>query len=138
MKPLFLRAPHNYNVDEVSQAAGLACPDDSVTQQQFAEECDINNIVRRFGLTGELPENYRAPVSGDFTGITDYHTALTAVRQAEERFMEMPGELRYKFANDPNRLIGFLDDPNNRAEAIALGLVNPPPPPAPATPEEPS
>lgn len=124
----FLRAPGNYDVDAASDASGLVCdPAESVVQQSFAEECDINTIVRRFGLTGELPQNLAMPVSGDFTGISDFHTAMNVVRAAQEEFMKLPGEMRYRFANDPGRLLEFLDNPENRDEAIKLGLVEKPP-----------
>ena len=53
---VFLRTPYNYDVDEVSAETGLACFDESLTQQQFKEESDINEIVRRFGLTGQTPD----------------------------------------------------------------------------------
>ena len=88
----------------------LYCDDKSLTQQHFAEECDINEIVRRFGLTGTVPEDYRAPQYGDFSEVTDYHTALNAVRAADAAFMELPADLRYRFSNDPARLIAFLED----------------------------
>lgn len=127
MQVQFLRAPGNYDVDVASDESGLFCdPDEGVTQQQFAEECDINVIVGRFGLTGELPEVAHAPVSGDFSGVFDYQSALNAVLKAEEGFMEFPGELRARFNNDPQRLMEFLDNPANREEAIKLGLVNKP------------
>lgn len=124
---VFLRAPFNYDVDQASQDAGLAFdPDEGMTQQQFADECDINKIVERFGLTGQLPENLRMPVSGDFTGVTDFHSAMNIVRQAEEEFMRVPAKVRERFGNDPGALMAFLDDPGNRDEAVKLGLVNPP------------
>lgn len=58
---MFLRAPFNYDTDKASLEAGSSRPidpdtgeiiDDGMTQQSFAEEVDINTIVRRFGLTG--------------------------------------------------------------------------------------
>ena len=123
----FLRAPFNYDVDKASEESGLACdPDEGMTQQQFADECDINKIVERFGLTGQLPENLRMPVSGDFTGVTDFHSAMNIVRLAEEEFMRVPAKVRERFGNDPGALMAFLDDPGNRDEAVKLGLVNPP------------
>lgn len=128
---VFLRAPYNYDVDEASDAAGLRTdidPDtgeelESATQQQFAEETDINVIVERFGLTGQLPENFRAPVSGDFTGVTDYQSALNAVIAADAEFMSLPANVRERFQNDPQRLLEFVGDDKNRDEAIQLGLV---------------
>lgn len=128
VRSVFLRAAHNYDVDAVSRQVGIVFdPDEGMTQQQFKDECDINTIVERFGLTGELPENIRMPVSGDFTQVTDFQSAMNMVRQAEEAFNELPGAVRYRFANNPARLIEFLEDGDNRAEAIKLGLVPPPP-----------
>ena len=80
----FVRSPYNYDRDAVSEVTGLYCePGSSVTQQQFKEECDINTIVRNFGVTGQLPITAMQPLVGDFTGITDFQSALEAVREAE-------------------------------------------------------
>lgn len=126
-REIFLRSGFNYDADEVSRETGLACKDKSLAQESFKEECDINEIVRRFGLTGQLPENLAMPVSGDFTGVSDFHTAMNMVRAAQEGFMQLPADVRYRFANDPGRLMEFLEDPGNRDEAVKLGLVNKPP-----------
>lgn len=120
----------NYDPDGVSEVTGLHFDleeEPSFTQQQFKEETDINEIVRRFGLTGQLPENYKAPVSGDFTNISSFEEAMTAVAQAQQQFMELPANLRERFNNDPQRLMTFLDDDTNRDEATKLGLVVKPP-----------
>jgi hypothetical protein len=127
---VFVRSaiPPNYDVDEASLSTGLFCPPEgSVTQQQFKEEADINVIVRRFGLTGELPENPRPPMSGDFTNVSDFASAMLAVRKAEEGFMEFPAELRYRFHNNPQEMVSFLADAGNRDEAIKLGILPKPP-----------
>lgn len=127
IKEVFLRSGFNYDRDQVSQATGLACrAEESMTQQQFKDEVDINTIVARFGLTGELPENLRMPVSGDFTKVGDFQSAMQMVREAEEAFMELPGHVRARFHNDPQRLIEFIEDGANREEAQKLGLVVPP------------
>lgn len=122
----FVRTPYNYDVDAVSRLTGLLCTDPSRAQQQFRDECDINTIVERFGLTHEVPAGARMPSYGDFTGISDFHSAMTAVRQAQEQFMQLPAQLRERFANDPQRLLVFLADSDNRDEAIKLGLVEAP------------
>lgn len=102
-------------------------PEEGLAQQQFAEEVDINTIVKRFGLTGQLPENLRMPVSGDFTNITDFQSAMNLVVQAKEEFERVPAEVRARFANDPGELMAFLEDEKNREEAVKLGLVSAPP-----------
>lgn len=106
-----------------SDKAGLQCKDKSLAQQQFKDECDINTIVERFGLTGTVPENFRMPLTGDFRDAPDFFTAMLKVREAGESFMELPADIRARFVNDPGRLIEFLENPANRDEAVKLGLV---------------
>lgn len=126
-KEVFLRTAFNYDTDQASQEAATVIEGESMAQQQFKDECDINVIVERFGLTGELPQNLRLPVSGDFTGVVDFKTAMDAVSQAQSAFMELPAQLRARFENDPQRLMRFLENDKNREEAVELGLVMRPP-----------
>jgi phage internal scaffolding protein len=125
-KSIFLRTPYNYDTDAASNGSGLHCEDATLAQQHFKDECDINNILRQFNITGLLPEQPISPRYGDFTGISDYHTALNQVIAAENEFMSLPANLRARFNNDPAQLIEFLDNSENKEEAIKLGLVNPP------------
>lgn len=123
----FFRTPYNYDRDAASVESGISFDQaENQTQQHFAEECDINTIVRRFGVTHELPASFRAPAYGDFTGVDDYQSALNAVMEADRAFMSLPGELRARFENKPQALLEFLADPANRKEAEELGLVKPP------------
>lgn len=122
---VFLRAEHNYDTNEASDASGLACTDPSRTKQSFKDECDINTILKRFNITGELPNNVRAPQYGDFEGVFDYQSAMNAVIEASAAFMEMPAHVRKRFGNDPAAFVDFCSDESNRAEAEKLGLVVP-------------
>ena len=121
----FLRTPYNYDVDLASDESGLNCEDLSLAQQHQKDDADINTIVKRFGLTGELPQFDKQPRYGDFTDVTDYHSAMNAVAQANQEFMTLPAEMRARFNNDPAALIEFLADDNNRAEAAKLGIISP-------------
>jgi len=126
--PVVVRGAFSYDPDVVSRETALSIDEaESVVQQQFAEECDINTIVKRFGVTGELPNGVAMPVSGDFTGVSDFHSAMNMVRQAQEASMELPGDIRERFANDPAKVIAFLENPENRDEAVKLGIVAAPP-----------
>lgn len=120
----FFRTGYNYDTDKASRETGIACTEEEGrTQQQFKDECDINVIVERFGLTGQLPENPRVPVSGDFTGIQDFQTAMNMVREAQEAFMEFPAEIRAEFDNDPGKMIAFVENEKNRERALEMGLI---------------
>lgn len=125
-----LRAPGNYDTDEASAEAALDPNlenDPSRTQQSFKEESDINEIVRRFGLTGEMPTDLEMPQSGDFSEAPDFQTAMNMVRAAQEEFMRVPAHIRAEFGNDPQRLMSFLEDEDNRAKALKMGLIQAPP-----------
>ena len=119
----FLRTPYNYDTIAASNESGLHCEDASLAQQQFKEECDINNIMEKFGMTGLLPQTPLNATYGDFSGVKDYHTALNAIMAAEEQFDALPAQLRARFDNDPANLIDFMENPENRSEAEKLGLI---------------
>lgn len=121
----FVRNPYNYDVDEVSRETGLRCEDASLAVQDQKDEVDINTIVKRFGLTGKLPDDVRAPTYGDFTDVVDYQSALNAVIAADQAFMEMPAEVRARFNNDPARFVDFCSDAANADEMAKLGLLSP-------------
>ena len=122
---VFCRSAYNYDRDAVSEETGLACLDVTRAQQNFAEECDINTIVRRFGLTGQLPSNVKVPQYGDFDQVVDYHSAMNLVAQANEAFDQMPASVRSRFANDPGAFVDFCSDPANAAEMGRMGLLTP-------------
>ncbi|WNK14866.1 MAG: internal scaffolding protein [Microvirus sp.] len=128
LEPPIYNTGFNLDTDRVSIDTGLYCdPEEGVTQQQFAEESDINTIVKRFGLTGELPSNLEMPRSGDFTQASDFQSSMQLIAQANSEFMSLPAHLRARFDHDPGKLISFLENDKNRAEALELGLVKPPP-----------
>lgn len=118
----FFRSPYNYDTDDVSRETGLKCEDESLAVQADVEECDINTIVRRFGLTGTLPQGVRMPTYGDFTGVSDYREALDVIMQADDSFYAMPADVRSRFDNDPAKFVDFCSDPANLEEARKLGL----------------
>lgn len=122
-KSIFLRTPYNYDTDAASNGSGLACEEPTLAQQHYKEECDINTILQKFSITGILPEAPLSPRYGDFSGISDYHTALNTVMAAKDEFMTLPAQIRARFENDPAKLIEFLQDEKNRPEAEELGLV---------------
>lgn len=123
----FVRSPYNYDMNQVSDETGLECRDQSLTQQQFAEESDINYIADRYGLTGEIPQVLDLPGYGNFEGVFDFQTAQQAVIDARNAFMTLPAKLRTRFDNDPQKLIEFMDkakmDVDTAKEAEFLGLL---------------
>ena len=113
--------------DIQSEKTGLICLDDSLTQQQFKEESDINTIVNRFLKTGVMPTPNTFPQYVDFEGVFDYQSAMNLVRAADESFMRMDAKVRARFNNSPQEFLEFFANPENTEEASRLGLTIPQP-----------
>lgn len=99
----------------------------SLAQQQFRDECDINYVVKNFVQTGAIDPNIlnkRAAMYGDVSDVNDLQSALDIVKAAQEGFDTLPADIRDRFKNDPRELLAFLDNPDNRQEAIDLGLMD--------------
>ena len=104
----------------------------SMTQQQFAEDCDLNNIVdKNFNLKDpsfvtklqlSSGQSKREPIYGDFSGVSDYQSALNLVKTANEQFYSLPSKVRDRFSNDPQKLLEFCEDPANYDEGVKLGI----------------
>ena len=104
----------------------LTCEDASLTRQEFLEESDINNIMKRYSAGMPLPSGSRQPMFGDFSNVPDYAQAFDIVQRSKELFSQLPSAVRDRFANSPENLLAFLQDDKNRDEAISLGLIDAP------------
>lgn len=104
-------------------APGITFTEDSKTQQNFQDECDINKIIERFTKTGTLPQIVSGFEFADVSDVPSYQEALNYLNEAQAQFMELPAKIRKEFDNDPGQLLSFLENPNNYERAIELGLV---------------
>lgn len=94
-----------------------------LTKQSFSEECDINNIMRRFEETGQLPEMIRTdPQYGEFADMPSFQEAQNIVIRSQEQFSALPAKVRSKFQNDPALFLDYVNNPENQAELIKMGL----------------
>ena len=91
---------------------GIKCEDESLTQQHFAEQCDINNIMGDFTYTGIMPEKPGA-IYGDFTDVGTYRDLLHKLQDVQDSFLSMPPEIRARFGNDPAQFIDYCENPAN-------------------------
>lgn len=119
-----VKNPITYDPDENSDRSKLIFTRPSRTKQSFRDECDINTILRQFNVTGQLPVGSVQPQYGDFSGITDYQSALNAVMAAQDSFLQLPAKVRAKFDNDPALFVEFASNEANRDEMKALGLLH--------------
>lgn len=96
----------------------------SMTKQEFTEVCDINKIMKRYERDGVLPVfQERNPVFADVSMFPSYQETLNKINAIQEGFDQLPSNIRYKFDNDPAKLLDFVADPANQAEAVKLGLI---------------
>lgn len=120
-----------YDAAFVSDMTGVDTGRESLVQQHFQDEVDINTIVRRFGVSGQLPLGPNGPaVYGDFSGITDYDSALDTISRANDAFMALPADVRLRFKNDPAELIRYAQSVTEEEFTAALQppVVEEPPP----------
>lgn len=98
----------------------------SLTQQQYKDEVNINNIVNRYKNTGEIQETGRKGYYMDVSSVPDYQTALEIVNNANRIFQTLPAKIRTRFGGNPAEMLKFLDDPQNMEEAKELGFIDKP------------
>lgn len=107
------------------QVYGFQTKGPSMTQQQFKEETNINNIMKKYQSTGLFTHiNPKEAKFGDFTNVEDYQISLHKVMQAQEEFKMLPSELRNKFQNDPAKLLHFMETASEE-DLIKYGFKDP-------------
>jgi hypothetical protein len=104
----FVRNPYNYDLEQASDEAAFVPSGESMTVQSMSEDADLNVLMKRYGITGKFPENPRIPQYGDFTHVTDFRGAIEAARDAMDKFMEFPAELRQRFDNNPQFMLDYM------------------------------
>jgi len=96
-----------------------------VTEQAAAEQMHLPTILNR--MSKGLPVSNVVQRSGFFGDLTtmpsDLHSAMNMVTSARSDFDALPAAVRRRFSNDPLKLLEFLNNKDNLAEAIKLGIV---------------
>lgn len=105
----------------------------SKTSQEFADECDVNNIMARYQVTGVLPVNSRGePHYFNWQDAPDnLQDALNALNEASSSFMALPAIVRKEFDNDPVKFTEFATKPDSIGKLREWGLAPQPAPEAP-------
>lgn len=102
--------------------------------QADAKGTNINSLIAQYKRNGTFPAVHQHnPLWGDFTFPEDIHSIREAVHQAEDRFMELPADVRTVCNNDWVEFLERFKSENGRATLEEAGLIiteNPPPSPA--------
>lgn len=121
-KKIIFRSPYINPADRCSfETVG-----ESLTQQHFKEETEINNILRSHDRNGIISHIHKGnAIYGDFSEVTDLSDALHMINEAKAEFMNVPSEIREKFKNDAGEFFKFASNPDNLDEMREMGLANP-------------
>jgi hypothetical protein len=96
---------------------------ESLTQQEFAQDCDVNRIVGKWSQTGVLT-HANASV-GDYLDLSDvptYQDAVNASMSAQNAFMALDAAVRREYDNDPVKFLAAVHDPGQRDRLTELGV----------------
>lgn len=93
------------------------------TKQNMKNESDINLIMSKYKKTGLV--NFVNTRQAEYmqSNPVDFHEAMNVIAESNSLFADMPAYLRKRFNNDPGEFLKFVQDEENRAEMIDLGLV---------------
>lgn len=109
---------------------GFETVGESLTQQHFAKETDIKEIIRKHDRTGIIQHVARGVAQyGDYSEVNEYREALDMVNSANASFMALPAEVRKQFDNDAGMFFEFATNPENAEKMVQLGLAEVPPSP---------
>lgn len=102
----------------------------SLTRQEFAEECDINTLMKKYdGYVNTGPNGLRNPQDmfyADFTQMPDNLMAFHQyMAEADHAFMQLPAIVRKEFENSAYQFVEFAADPDNLPQLREWGLAPP-------------
>jgi len=115
------------------------CGTISRTKQSFKDECDINNILKKYQKSNLL--EHVNTHQGDYSDLGDqlsYQESLNIIINAKNSFNTLPSSIRKQFENDPAQFLAFVSNPDNAPAMEEMGLLKPQKPEnfSPAPPEE--
>lgn len=96
------KTPYNHNTNAESDRTGTLFTDESLTDQSFKEEADINTIMERYGK-GAIPNVVLPEHFGDAFAIPTLLEARTRIAENNATFYNLPPKIREEFLNDPAR-----------------------------------
>lgn len=125
VRPYLRASTYDYDTNAAGDETAIECKDKTLTQQHMKDECNINKLVERFVVTGEIPQMNMPPLQGDFTNAPTYQEALNLMVAAKQSFMQQPADVRSRFDNDAGRFVDFCTNESNRDELRRMGLWSP-------------
>nr|QJB19123.1 MAG: internal scaffolding protein [Microvirus sp.] len=118
--------PYNLHAGRDTSVFALTDFEPSLTQQEFAAECDVNTIMARYVSTGTIPVYAdRQPFYVDNIGMPTFQEMQNTLISASEAFMALPANVRKEFDNDPAKFVDFCSDEKNVDKLREWNMLSP-------------
>lgn len=105
---------------------GFSSEMESKVQEQFADACQTDTIIRKYNMMGVNP--FIATGNSqylDTTQIPDFICANNAQVKVKEYFEGLPADIRLEFNNDPMQFAEAVSDPRNADYLREIGVLAP-------------
>ena len=112
-----------YNPQKVS---GWNSDQESKVQEQFADACQTDTIIRKYNMMGVNP--FIAAGGSqylDTTEIPSFVVAQNSQVKVREYFEGLPSDIRLEFNNDPMQFAEVVSDPRNADYLQEIGVLAP-------------
>ena len=105
---------------------GFSSDQPSKVQEQFADACQTDTIIRKYNMMGVNP----FIASGgsqylDTTQIPSFVAAQNAQVKVKDYFEGLPSDIRLEFNNDPMQFAEVVSDPRNAEYLREIGVLAP-------------
>lgn len=105
---------------------GFSSEMESKVQEQFADACQTDTIIRKYNMMGVNP--FIAAGNSqylDTTQIPSFVAAQNAQIRVKEYFEGLPSDIRLEFNNDPIQFAEVVSDPRNADYLREIGVLEP-------------
>lgn len=97
----------------------------SKTKQSQEAQCNINNIIKMYTVTGTL--THISEALGEYRDMTlqpkDMHECMNIVANAQSLYHELPAEVRKATGHNVANFLPYIDDPENIDKCVEMGLL---------------
>ena len=93
------------------------------TEQAHKHETDMNYILRDYARTGLIKHAQQHAGRYDDVSVQDFQEAMFIVKEAQNMFDNLPGQIRKRFGQDPAAFLEFVQNPENKDEMQRLGIL---------------
>lgn len=108
------------------KAPGFSSDQPSKVQEQFADACQTDTIIRKYNMMGINPFIAAGESQYlDTTQIPDFICANNAQVKVKEYFEGLPSDIRLEFNNDPMQFAEVVSDPRNADYLREIGVLAP-------------